>query len=411
MIAMVFIIFYGLSIVLMPLMVNAGTKGLYRKLVTKTGESKLIHLELLAGLSDIITNSALKPWMYKIETQWEDTYAIERKLAFWKSLSTALINFFMMSAIIISFSLAGYYMTQKAFNPVFVPVVAYGVFALFEGAQPVATILQKIEESKISAQRIEEVTSNFSQVSQEKFQKSQEGIRLEGLEFKYPKAKESILKNIDLELKKNKKIAVVGRSGQGKTTLSYLLLGWLNPSKGQIFYNDSPSKLFSVVNQEVYFFNTTILNNLKMGNSKATKEEIMEVLEKVQLVDFVKGLAKGLDYELGDGDIKLSGGQKQRLAIARALLKNTPYLIFDEISQGLDVKTEHELMKLLLYKIEDRGLFVLTHRLIQMEAYDEILVLDQGLIAERGSHKELMELKGQYAKMYKLQQSYVEFEP
>lgn len=406
-----FAFFYGLAIIVLPMIIGMSTKKLFHEHISAIGISKVQLLDMISGLAELITAGALQRYRSKLEAQWKQIYRIELRLGLWKSLSSAVINLLMNLGILGAVCIAGLLLSQGKYEAVMVPVVAYAVFALFEGAQPVAVVLQKIEESRVSAKRIEELSLRCGGQREEKIgiatSSIEEGIVVENIAFKYKGMDTNALEKISLKLTPGKRIALVGSSGAGKTTLSNVLLGWLPPTEGVVHYEADPETLFSVVNQKVYFFNTSIRNNLKIANIEATEEEIREVLRNVELSELINSLPNGLDTELGEGDLKLSGGQRQRLAIARAILRRAPYLLFDEITAGLDAQTESKVVETLLSVTKMCGIVVLTHRLVHMELYDEILVMDQGRIIERGSHDELMEYKGMYEKMVSIQQSYL----
>lgn len=407
--------FYGLAIILLPLIVAGATRVLFHEHIQAVSDSKVILLEIISGLADLSALGALERWKERINDRWKKVYSIERKLGFWKSFSSAVITLCMNYAMLSAVCIAGILLAKNTYPAVMVPVAAFAVFALFEGAQPVAVVLQKIEESRISAQRIYDMSIRCVPENELKEENTHvqpsvtDGMIFDDVSFHYSTGSESLLSNISFTLLKGKKIALVGASGEGKTTLSYLLLGWLSPTQGKISFESDPEHAFSVVNQKVYFFNTSIRNNLKIANIHATEENLWDVIDQVELRSMIEDLPDGLDTELGDGDLKLSGGQRQRLAIARALLRKAPYLVFDEITAGLDVKTEANVMETLLRITKEHGIFVLTHRLIHMESYDEVLVLDKGKICERGTHVELLEKKGVYAAMYRTAQSYAKY--
>jgi len=414
-VCIVFALFYGVAVIILPILVSLYTRGLYRQHVQEVSLIKNSVLETISGLSDILASSAITRWKQKLQQQWKSAYEIEKKLAFWKSLSTALISLLMNYALLMAVCVAGILLATQQFEAVFIPVIAYAIFALFEGAQPVAVVLQKLEESHISAVRIEALNDRCVSMDSEErpnverpnveipnaeIPVEKKGNHLKKVCFSYPGMEIPLLQDITIDLVQGKKIALIGASGSGKTTLSYVLLDWLKPSSGSVIFDGNPEEQFSVVNQKVYFFNTTIANNLRIARIEATDADIIEVLSQVELMEFIDSLPLGIHTELGEGDLKLSGGQRQRLAIARALLRNTPYLIFDEITAGLDVATEKKVLETLLDITAQKGILVLTHRLIQMESYDEILVLEAGCIVERGKHVELLESNTRYAEMY-----------
>jgi ATP-binding cassette, subfamily C, bacterial CydC len=154
--------------------------------------------------------------------------------------------------------------------------------------------------------------------------------------------------------------------------------------------------LFGVVTQQTYLFNATIKENLLLANPQGTDEDLILAAQQAKLHEFILSLPNGYDSYIGEGGFKLSGGQRQRLAIARVLLRNAPILILDEAATGLDAQTEQEVMKEVYHLMEGRTTIVITHNLLGLETMDEILVLNQGRIIERGTHQELLRIKGHY---------------
>jgi ATP-binding cassette subfamily B protein len=237
-------------------------------------------------------------------------------------------------------------------------------------------------------------------------------IEFQKVGFVYPKNNQKILDDINLTIKAGTKVAFVGRSGAGKTTLVKLLLRFYDPSKGKILIDGVDIKkmtkhslrsILSVVPQEPVLFNNTIKFNLAYGKENATMEEIVKVSKQANILDFVEALPKGWETMVGERGIKLSGGQKQRLAIARALLADPKVLIFDEATSNLDSESEKMIQTALEEVSKSRTVLIVAHRFSTVRDADNIVVLAGGTIVESGKHKELIAKRGVYHKLWSIQ--------
>ncbi len=231
------------------------------------------------------------------------------------------------------------------------------------------------------------------------------------ISFGYSKDKK-ILKNINLKIKQGETIALVGKSGVGKTTLSELIMGYYKPEKGKIRFDGvdiSRLKLewlrdqIAIVPQDLNLFNDTILNNLKYANPKATKKDVVQATRAAFIHGFIIGLPKGYNTMVGEKGLRLSMGQKQRLAIAMAFLKNPKILILDEPTSALDAESEKMVQEGIEKLIKGRTTIIIAHRFSTVRKASKIIVLNKGEIAEMGNHRELMAKKGIYQTLYALQ--------
>lgn len=237
-------------------------------------------------------------------------------------------------------------------------------------------------------------------------------IEFQKVGFVYPKNNEKVLDDINLVIKSGTKVAFVGRSGTGKTTLVKLLLRFYDPTKGRILIDGVDIKkmtknnlrsIIAVVPQEPVLFNNSIKFNLAYGKEEATMEEILTVAEQANIIDFIDNLPKGWDTMVGERGIKLSGGQKQRLAIARALLTNPKVLVFDEATSNLDSESERMIQTALEEVSKSRTVIIVAHRFSTVRDADNIVVLAGGTIVESGKHLELLAKKGVYEKLWSIQ--------
>lgn len=236
-------------------------------------------------------------------------------------------------------------------------------------------------------------------------------IAFENVSFYYDKTNE-VLNNVNLQIPAGKTIALVGPSGGGKTTLCSLIPRFYDVNSGKITIDDIDIKALTlkslrnaigIVQQDVYMFAGTVLENISYGNPTATFEEIVAAAKKANIHDFIMSLAEGYNSHVGEHGVKLSGGQKQRLAIARVFLKNPPILILDEATSALDNESEQHIQKSLEELATNRTTIVIAHRLSTIKNADEIIVINDNGIQEQGTHEKLLTQNGLYAKYYNMQ--------
>ena len=233
-------------------------------------------------------------------------------------------------------------------------------------------------------------------------------IKFENVNFSYEKDK-PILKNISFEAKQGTSTALVGSSGSGKTTVTNLIARFWDCQSGIISIDGTditkiyPEELLtniSMIFQDVYLVNDTIENNIKLGKPDATHEEVVKAAKDASCHEFITELENSYDTVVGEGGSTLSGGEKQRISIARALLKDTPIILLDEATASLDADNEHEIRKSLDKLIKNKTVITIAHKLNTIKNYDQIIVMSDGIIEEKGPHEELMKNKKRYYEMY-----------
>jgi subfamily B ATP-binding cassette protein MsbA len=237
-----------------------------------------------------------------------------------------------------------------------------------------------------------------------------ESIEYRNVSFKYEE--EMVLRDVNLKIEKGKTIALVGRSGAGKSTLVDLLPRFIEATEGELVIDGKPvndlklfdlRKLMGIVSQQSILFNDTFYNNIAFGLEDIPEEDVIAAAKVANAHDFIMENNNGYYSNVGEGGSKLSGGQQQRVSIARAVLKNPPILILDEATSSLDTESERLVQEAIINLMKNRTSIVIAHRLSTIKHADEIIVLEEGQIVERGKHEDLLKKKGYYWKLHEMQ--------
>lgn len=292
------------------------------------------------------------------------------------------------------------------------------LFAMLQPIRKLSNVNVVFQNGIAAAERVFSILDNENKIVQRKnpihIDDFNSSIKFKEVDFKYAGNENMILENINLEIKKGQTVAIVGKSGAGKTTLSDLIPRFYDPYKGNIFIDNNDVKdyslkslrsLIGIVTQNIILFNDSIKNNIAYGSKNANDKELTNALKSANLYDLVSKLDRGINTIIGENGIKLSGGEKQRLSIARALVKNPQILILDEATASLDSESEKKVHHAIDNVIKDRTVIVIAHRLSTIINADKIIVMDKGRIVEQGNHLELINLDGIYKKLYELQYS------
>ena len=293
------------------------------------------------------------------------------------------------------------------------------LLAFFNVSQPTksfSSAFYNIQKGMAAVDRIDQILLVQPQIKEPAkvipFSILQKGITFKQLSFRYAEEERLALQNIDLAIPKGKIVAIVGESGSGKTTLIDLLLRFYEMQEGSIELDGKDVRnlnlnqlrqQFGVVSQDPVLFNDTIFNNIAFGMPAVSKMAVEKAAKIAHAEEFILQLPKAYETRIGDGGSKLSGGQRQRLTIARAILRNPPILILDEATSALDASSEQVVQVALQRIMQDRTTIIIAHRLSTIKFADEIIVLQEGRIVERGTHKDLLEQRGIYEQFVQLQ--------
>lgn len=328
-----------------------------------------------------------------------------------------------------------YVVFQTFFNSVYLLVIPLGYYFLAHGEKPFSYLTKVIfyvlfcviifvafmkimyvgMHTYLASSSIEKIEKLIEEMQEGRMKEGtiekpgHFAIDFSNVSFAYEE--EPVFEGLNLHLDGGKFYALVGSSGGGKSTLAKLVAGFYTPGKGEIRIGGHPLKAYTdearnamvaMVFQNAKLFNTTILENVQIGNPEASREEALRALSLAQCGDILDKFAKREDTLIGSKGVYLSGGEKQRIAIARAILKDAPIIILDEASAAADPENEYEIRRAFNNLMKGKTVMMIAHRLTGMQAVDEILVVDGGKIIERGTHEELMEKKGRYAYLQNL---------
>jgi subfamily B ATP-binding cassette protein MsbA len=296
-------------------------------------------------------------------------------------------------------------------------VFAFTLYSIMGPIKMLGDANTMMQIGKVSAERIFEVLDAKPAIvnGNQSISTFSRAVRFENVSFRYSQDPQDpyVLDGVSFEIKKGDTVALIGQSGSGKSTVADLLMRFYDVDRGRITIDGTDIReldykqlrnLIGVVSQEVVLFNDTIENNIAYGiHSKATRKQIEDAAKLANAHGFISEKPKGYDTLVGDRGIQLSGGQRQRLAIARAMIKNPELLIFDEATSALDNESEKVVQEAIDHAMEHRSSLVIAHRLSTVKNADLIIVMEQGKVIETGTHKELMERKGAYWKLYQLQ--------
>lgn len=375
------------------------------ELTQNKAELRVTTLDWIEGYSELTLFGAEERYRNAILNTQQKLMANQFVNANLTGMASAALMLFNGLTLVLMLWLAADGVGGNAPDPL-IALMAFATMASFELLMPIAGAFQHLGQTLTSARRLNEVILSEPEVqfNESKLDIDQPlDIQFNAVSFHYPDSDRTVLNSVDLSIPANNKVAIVGQTGSGKSTLIQLLTRYWDPKQGVISiagidltqWNESQLReSISVVSQRVDILNGSLRDNLLIAKPQATDEELQSILSSVGLEKLLEDNA--LDAWLGDGGRQLSGGEKRRIGIARAILHDAPILLLDEPTEGLDKQTEKSIMALFEQHFEGKTVIFITHRLIGLEKMDSIVLIEQGEIVEQGSHSELLSGEGRY---------------
>ena len=414
----------GLSFVNVPLALGLGVSLLllvfiiptvFYQLGKKFGD-KLVHsralyrtqfLEFIQAQAELLLFNAedkLKYNMAKTEANWQADQQKEANLSGFSTALSLFLNGLIIAAMLWFSSQAEF--GNDEYRMAFIALFTFAALASFEILMPLGSAFLHIGQVIASAERVTDIIEQQPLVAfngkAEFDQNATTLIEAKDLSFTYPERQNRALENLNLTIQKGKKVAILGKTGSGKSTLLQLLVRNYDANQGELclaekpiadYSEDTLRNQFCFLTQRVHVFSDPLRQNLQFASAvNISDEKMIEVLNQVGLGKLLEQ-EQGLDIWLGDGGRPLSGGEQRRLGLARILLNDAPILLLDEPTEGLDRETERQILRLILAHAENKTLIMVTHRLTAIEQFDELCVIDEAKLIEKGTYTELLQLE------------------
>lgn len=415
-IALVLIGFFLILGLLLPLLAQLASRRPGQRLILQRADIQSQLVDGIQGIADLLAFGRGADRLQQISNAGKTYGRTQKEMARINGVHSALGTLFTNLGVWLVLLLVIPQVTAGNIKGVMLGTFALMTLASFEAVTPLPLAAQMWNASREAAKRLFEVVDADPPVKEIRDQRlemnSSIDLQFSSLSFSYPNQLAPALQKISFTIPEGQSIAIVGPSGAGKSTIANLLLRFWDYEIGDIHLGgvslksldqDEVRKRLALVSQNSYFFNTSIRENLRLARRSASPEEVEAAARAAQIHEFILGLPKGYDTLIGEQGFRLSGGERQRLAIARALLRNSPILILDEPTANLDPQTEKQVLDTLFETMRQKTSLLITHRLVGLENVDEILVMDDGKIVERGTQTELVKRKGLYRRLWDLQ--------
>jgi ATP-binding cassette subfamily C protein CydC len=383
-----------------------------QEITHRTAELRVRIIDTLQGLAELLVFDGHHRHLEAVAHSSRALLKSQLRMGHIRGLSLALITLISGLAVLTALYLAVELVMLDVLNGANLALITLAILASFEAVLPLPAAYQYLGRTREAGRRLLEIVDMEPPVTYPDTAvtlSAQPGVTLENISFRYSESAAWALKDVNLQIPGGGRVAVIGETGSGKSTLVHLLVRFWNPASGHIRLADedirnlSEAELrrsISVVSQQPHMFNATLRENLQIARIGAGDDDLWEALESARLKEFVKSLPQGLDTLVGEAAKLLSGGQARRLALARAVLHDAPLWVLDEPTEGLDTITEKKLMQTVERKTRDRTLLLITHRLVDLDWMDHIVMLEKGRVAALGTHGELLRRNSRYAALH-----------
>jgi ATP-binding cassette subfamily C protein CydC len=383
-----------------------------REITRRTSELRVRTIDTLQGLAELLIFDAYHHQLESVKRSSRALLKSQQRMGHIRGLSLALITLISGLAVLTALYLAVNLVTLDVLNGANLALIMLAILATFEAILPLPAAYQYLGRTRSAGQRLLEIVDMQPQVMYPDTSVTlcaQPGVTFGNVSFRYSESAPWALKDVSLQIPGGRRVAVIGETGSGKSTLIHLLVRFWDPDSGHIrlagedIRNLSEAELrrsISVVSQQPHMFNASLRDNLQIARPGADDDDLWAALESAQLKEFVKSLPEGLDTWVGEAAKLLSGGQAHRVALARAMLHDARLWVLDEPTEGLDTITEKSLMQAVERETRDRTLLLITHRLVDLHWMDHIFMLEKGRVAAQGTHAQLLESNQRYAELH-----------
>lgn len=406
--ALVMLFYFGVILIVFPLwsvLVNGARqkqeKVLKNELYTNLTDNVL-------GISDWIFSQRGQEYVELHEQAQADLYAVQAKLRKFNNLRGLLFELtYGGMALVTLLWASGQFVGDHGGAANWIAAFVLAIFPLVDAFAGLPAASQETNVYADSLERLNKLPDQREAKEVSELPQAPYDLVVKDLSFQYGKNQKEVLTDLNLTIKRGQKLAILGRSGSGKSTLANLLRGDLKPTKGQItlggvdvsVLNEQMADYIGVIQQTPYLFNTTLINNVRLGNEDASPEDVWAVLERVGLKKMVASLPKGLETMVDEAGLRFSGGERHRLALARILLQDTPIVLLDEPTVGLDPVTEQALITTFMEQLQGKTLIWITHHLKGIEQVDKVIFIEDGQLEMEGSPEELAKTSPRYQKL------------
>ena len=383
-----------------------------REITRCTSELRVRAIDTLHGLAELLVFEACHHQLEAVKLSSRALIKRQLRMSHIKGLSLALITLISGIAALTALYLAVDLVNRDLLSGAHLALILLAILAAFEVMLPLPLAYQFLGHTREAGRRLLEIVDMKPEVTfpdTTNTLRAKPGIRFDHVSFRYHTSTPWVLHDIDFQIPAGRRVAIIGETGSGKSTLIHLLVRFWDPVSGHIRLGDEDirtlgeanlRRTITVVSQQPHMFNASLRENLQIAQPGAADEDLWEALESARLKEFVENLPARLDTWVGEDARLLSGGQARRIAMARAVLHDAPIWVLDEPTDGLDSLTERQLMQVLAHKTKGRTLLLITHRLVDLHWMDHIVMLEKGRIVDQGNHQDLLKSNERYAGLH-----------
>lgn len=414
--SILYLLFFIIASVFLPLYIKKINNQIGNQTIEVRAKINELNVDLIQGVSELLLYDYANNLSNKLNELNDKYVYLQKKSSRINSFYESAIDFIMNLTLITILTFAIPLVSDNLLNGVYLAVITFGIMASFEAIQPIPLAVQFFDKGSKAAERLFEIMDTKIESNGKEFyehkeiKKSDNIIEFNNVNFSY--GDNFNLSDIDFTVKPKSLTAIVGVSGSGKTSLINLLMKFYNVKSGEIILQNKSINNFTqeeiidkiaYAPQKTFLFNTTLMENIKLGNQNSTLDEIIKVCKDVDIYNFIETLPEKFNTEVGQFGFRLSGGEKRKIALARALLKDAPIMIFDEPTSDLDSISEMKIFNLIMKLKNEKTIILITHRLVNLDKADNIIVMRNGKIIEFGTHDNLIINNSYYKKMFELQ--------